>query len=381
MVSWSYWDRRFHRDPAILGKRIFYNDAPKIIIGVAPRAYVGPRVGSRTDLWIPAAHFGLTMLARLKPGVTIQQAQAEIAVLYQGLHEQDASRGRNPRAATRMELLPAGAGLVRVRDQYGKPLVLLTAVVGTAAAAGVHQHGEHAAGAIRGAPAGTGRARGAGRRPRPAGEADADRIAASFRSGRGGRRGGGVLRDRHPGAHHGEQPRIRAHRNRGPPRPEPGAFHRRNRAAHRPAVRPGAGMVRIPGGAGNGLAADRKGRRHLVLALVRKGPGGGAGGSLDFPGDRCRRISEPPRAAAEFRPGLSQRSRASGDARSLTQRVQARATGRALPGVAGAAGDHSAGALGLHQRLHSAARLRVRRPLPDGGRACGAAGGSAADQR
>ncbi len=71
VVSWSYWDRRFHRDPAILGKRIFYNDAPKTIIGVAPRAYMGPRVGSRTDLWIPAAHYGLTMLARLKPGVTI----------------------------------------------------------------------------------------------------------------------------------------------------------------------------------------------------------------------------------------------------------------------------------------------------------------------
>src|ERR1022692_4560085 len=130
VVSWSYWNRRFHRDPAILGKRILYNDAPKIIIGVAPRAYVGPLVGSRTDLWTPAAHYGLTMVARLKPGVTIQQAQAEIAVVYQGMQEQDAMRGGNPRAETRMELLPAGAGLARVRDQYGKPLVLLTAVVG-----------------------------------------------------------------------------------------------------------------------------------------------------------------------------------------------------------------------------------------------------------
>jgi predicted permease len=119
VMSWSFWNRRFHRDPAILGKRIFYNDAPKIIIGVAPPAYVGPRVGSRTDLWVPAAHYGL-MLARLKPGVTMQQAQAEIAVLYQGM---------KPRAQTSMELLPAGAGLARVRDQYGKPLVLLTAVV------------------------------------------------------------------------------------------------------------------------------------------------------------------------------------------------------------------------------------------------------------
>jgi putative ABC transport system permease protein len=121
VVSWSYWDRRFHRDSAILGRRIFYNDAPKTIIGVAPRAYVGPRMGSRTDLWIPAAHYGLTMLARLKPGVTMQHAQAEIAVLYQGM---------KPRPQTSMELLPAGAGLAHVRDQYGKPLVLLTAVVG-----------------------------------------------------------------------------------------------------------------------------------------------------------------------------------------------------------------------------------------------------------
>src|SRR4029077_20736744 len=36
----------------------------------------------------------------------------------------------NSRVSTSMELLPAGAGLVRVRDQYGKPLLLLTAVVG-----------------------------------------------------------------------------------------------------------------------------------------------------------------------------------------------------------------------------------------------------------
>jgi predicted permease len=127
VVSWSYWDRRFHRDPAILGQRIFYNDAPKIIIGVAPRSYVGPRVGSRTDVWIPAERFDLTMLARLKPGVTLQQAQAEIAVLYQAM--QGALR-LDQRVATRMELLPAGAGLARVRDEYGKPLALLMAVVG-----------------------------------------------------------------------------------------------------------------------------------------------------------------------------------------------------------------------------------------------------------
>src|SRR5215469_4968573 len=43
VVSWSFWNRRFHRDPAIVGTRLFYNNAPKIIIGVAPPDYVGPR--------------------------------------------------------------------------------------------------------------------------------------------------------------------------------------------------------------------------------------------------------------------------------------------------------------------------------------------------
>ncbi len=125
VVSWSYWERRFQRDPAILGKRIFYRDAPKTVIGVAPHDYVGPRVGSRTDLWTPTGGDDLTMLARLKPGVSIQQAQAEISVLYRRM---PSALRVNPQST--MELLPAGAGLARVRDQYGKPLVLLAVVVG-----------------------------------------------------------------------------------------------------------------------------------------------------------------------------------------------------------------------------------------------------------
>ncbi len=130
VVSWSYWNRRFHRDPAIIGRRIFYNDTLKTIIGVAPRDYVGPRVGSRTDLWIPVAHGDLTMLARLKPGVTIGKAQAEIAVLYRELLKQNAAGENNLSMKSRMELLPAGNGLARIRHQYGKPLVFLMAVVG-----------------------------------------------------------------------------------------------------------------------------------------------------------------------------------------------------------------------------------------------------------
>jgi predicted permease len=122
VVSWSYWERHSHLDPAILGKRILVNDRSATIVGVAPRDYIGPRVGARTDVWIPRERDQLIMLARLKPGVTLEQAQAESAVLYQ--------QTINARRQTRIELEPAGAGLTRIRDQYGKSLVLLMGVVG-----------------------------------------------------------------------------------------------------------------------------------------------------------------------------------------------------------------------------------------------------------
>src|ERR1700690_120203 len=50
VVSWSYWATRLHRDPSVLGKRIWVEDVPKTIIGVAPRSYAGPRVGVRTSV-------------------------------------------------------------------------------------------------------------------------------------------------------------------------------------------------------------------------------------------------------------------------------------------------------------------------------------------
>ena len=76
VLSWFYWNSRFHRDLAILGKRIFVNDTPMTVIGVAPRAYEGPRVGVRTDIWAPQEKESVTMLGRLKPGATIEIGRA-----------------------------------------------------------------------------------------------------------------------------------------------------------------------------------------------------------------------------------------------------------------------------------------------------------------
>lgn len=130
IISWSWWNNRFHRDPSILGKRIYVNDVPKTIVGVAPRGYTGPRVGSRTDVWLPYQKNTVRLLARLKPGVNREQAQAEMRVLFRTLLEQSAARGNTKVKPVQLDVEPAGAGFARIREQYGKALRLLLGVVG-----------------------------------------------------------------------------------------------------------------------------------------------------------------------------------------------------------------------------------------------------------
>ena len=129
-ISWSLWNSRFHRDPSVLGQRIIVNDQPLTVIGVVPRDYIGPRVGARTDLWTARDNNGGDILARLKSGVSLAQAQAEVDVLYSAIIQRAAANHGPHIQPGRMELEPAGVGLSRIRDQYGNSLLLLLTVVG-----------------------------------------------------------------------------------------------------------------------------------------------------------------------------------------------------------------------------------------------------------
>src|ERR1700730_15037230 len=94
VVSWSYWKSRFNLDPAILGKQIIVEDMPVTVVGAAPRKFTGLKVEFSQDVWLPLAmqptigrsglgSWSLWLVGRLKPEVSLQQAQAEIAVLYE----------------------------------------------------------------------------------------------------------------------------------------------------------------------------------------------------------------------------------------------------------------------------------------------------------
>jgi predicted permease len=133
VVSYSWWSNRFHRDPAIIGKRILVQDVPVSVIGVAPRGFTGLRLEAETSVWLPRkpdSKMGLALLARLKPGTTLEQARAEMSVLYQFTIQERAANSKDPQVRNlTVNVEPAGTGLSTVRDRIGQPLTVLMAVV------------------------------------------------------------------------------------------------------------------------------------------------------------------------------------------------------------------------------------------------------------
>jgi predicted permease len=130
VVSWVYWKSRFHLNPEVLGRQMVVENVPVTIVGVAPREFTGLQTGFREDLWLPARRGSTVQLVgRMKPEATIGQVRTEIAVLYQRSIESGLNGGRFVRVM-KTEVEPAGAGLSRLRQQFGSPLVLVMAVVG-----------------------------------------------------------------------------------------------------------------------------------------------------------------------------------------------------------------------------------------------------------
>jgi len=86
VISHGLWRRRFGADPNIAGKTIALNDQKFTVVGVMPSGFSFP--GARTELWTPIAFSHaerktrdtnfISVVARLKPGVTLAGAQAEM---------------------------------------------------------------------------------------------------------------------------------------------------------------------------------------------------------------------------------------------------------------------------------------------------------------
>jgi hypothetical protein len=92
VISDSLWRRRFNADRGVVGQTLRLNNTPYTIVGVAAASFGGVRLGQPPEFWVPAtasptftssgrADRGLEIIGRLKPGVTIAQAQTQLTTI------------------------------------------------------------------------------------------------------------------------------------------------------------------------------------------------------------------------------------------------------------------------------------------------------------
>jgi len=96
VVSDGFWRRRFDADPRVVGRTLVVGGTSRTIVGIMPRLFRYPTPA--TDMWIPAqmsaglmrerrARF-YTAVGRLRPGATIEQAEADLAAIQARLGEE-----------------------------------------------------------------------------------------------------------------------------------------------------------------------------------------------------------------------------------------------------------------------------------------------------
>jgi predicted permease len=115
MLSYGYWQRRFGGDQAVIGKSLTVNAQPAQIVGVMPAGFgvvdtegelILPFQFNRGQLSLPG--FYLRSVARLKPGVTLEAAGADIARMVDlWMDSWPAPPGVNPRSWERWRITPA----------------------------------------------------------------------------------------------------------------------------------------------------------------------------------------------------------------------------------------------------------------------------------
>jgi predicted permease len=103
VISHTYWQRRFGGRPDVIGQTLAVRRGTATIIGVAPRGFVGESSGQQPDLWLPLhtapimlpgtdrlhdtapnKMMWLQVFGRLKPGVTLAQAESQANAIFQG---------------------------------------------------------------------------------------------------------------------------------------------------------------------------------------------------------------------------------------------------------------------------------------------------------
>ena len=141
VISDGFWQRSLGGDPAVVGKTLTFNRHAFTVVGVAPRGFTGTLLGVEPAGWVPMAihavaqpnfdwyeqRRGLFLFAfgRLKPGVSMEQAGAQLRSLFASL-EQTYPNDNKGRSAGAVPLLQAR---LNPQGQAGNPLVRLSLIL------------------------------------------------------------------------------------------------------------------------------------------------------------------------------------------------------------------------------------------------------------
>ncbi|HWF48598.1 MAG TPA: ABC transporter permease, partial [Bryobacteraceae bacterium] len=107
LLSYGFWQRRFASDPTVVGRKLMLNNKPVTVVGVLPASLDFSSIfapGTPVDVFVPwpltaeTNAFGNTTqgIGRLRPGVTLESAQAEFTLLAKQLERAHPTPERNP---------------------------------------------------------------------------------------------------------------------------------------------------------------------------------------------------------------------------------------------------------------------------------------------
>ena len=150
VLSYGYWESRFNKDPELIGKTILLNEKPVTVLGVTPPGFFGVNLSNNPDVRVPLMmtpvfnplpptrltsrrHQWLSVMARRKPDVSAEQAQASLNVTYNQIRELDAQRlaadtpnfNRERFMARRIAVTPGDQGLRYLQKELSTSLWLL----------------------------------------------------------------------------------------------------------------------------------------------------------------------------------------------------------------------------------------------------------------
>ena len=153
VLSYNFWMRRFAGDRSVLSRTVTLNGLPMTIVGVTPQGFYGIVVGENPDVMVPVMMKAqmtptwddlqnrrsrwLTVMGRLKPGVSVTQAEAAMNVVYRQINEREITEIRTTSQSFRKRFvekhlfLRAGQkGRSDLRSQFSTPILVLMGMVG-----------------------------------------------------------------------------------------------------------------------------------------------------------------------------------------------------------------------------------------------------------